>query len=38
MKYIENELVELKSSLNDELKYEIVAFLKSYIVNIICYS
>ena len=31
MKYIENEFVELKSSLTDELKYEIVAFLNSYL-------
>ena len=38
MKYIENEFVELKSSLTYELKYEIVAFLNSYIGNIICFS
>ena len=31
MKYIENEFVELKSSLTDELKYEIVEFLNSYL-------
>ena len=31
MKYIETEIVELKSILNDELKTEIVAFLNSYL-------
>ena len=31
MKYIENEIVELKLLLNDEVKNEIIAFLNSYL-------
>lgn len=31
MKYIESEIVELKSILNDDMKTEIIAFLNSYL-------
>ncbi len=31
MKYIESEIVELKSILEDDMKTEVVAFLNSYL-------
>ena len=35
MNYIESEVVELKSTLNDDMKAEVIAFLNSYLCGII---